>query len=355
MLSYADLTQVVEKHHIPTLSLYLLVDPAQPLNQSNTPAWRIWLTSTLKELEQRVPVNQADVWEAIRANVETFLSSYAPTGKTLVLFWQQDDHQQYELPIALKNYANFGEPALSLFVQAIDMCKPFLLSFVTHTSASFYVMTCAGVQHHATMELEIPYEQWREMPLMPATAAGAFVRAGSHRDKFNTRVDEQVERFFQRVADETIILSELSTAAEIVLSGNEAAAHAVHKYLPDSAVIGPLVLANHSSSSEVLQLVVPTVTEHRLEQDVKLVQDIIQLAKSGGRAVRGMDVIKALEQKAVELLLLPAKSANEPLVDKLVLDGILAGAQIKLVNDTAADNLIQECGIAARLYYRANL
>lgn len=97
--------------------------------------------------------------------------------------------------------------------------------------------------------------------------------------------------------------------------------------------------------------VAPIISQFRLDQDAALMQDVVQLAQVGGRVVLGKDVIHALQQHKVELLILPLSSTSENLVNELALEAMLVGTQVKFVTGTAAESLINQFGAAARLYY----
>ena len=69
------------------LSLYLEVDPSDPNNQrsSGREAWRIWLKNALRDLEEDVGDERdaKDRWRRTTAEVERFVSTYQPGGRTL--------------------------------------------------------------------------------------------------------------------------------------------------------------------------------------------------------------------------------------------------------------------------------
>lgn len=351
MQNMADMKQLLEKTSHPILSVYLQVDPALRENQAVNPAWRIWLKNALKELEQ-AEVKDHEAWTECRTRLEDFITSYKPVGRSLALFLGHDMRQVYELPVIVENSISFGEPALAPLIRAFDESHSFLLSYITHEHAEFFVMSQAGIEFQGELDIDIPREQWHELTLMPATAAGGSVRAGTHRDRFEDRIEEQEEHFYKEIAEEIYNLKENYSVHEIVLAGNEKSAHAVLKYLVDTAIIGPVTLAHYLSPAEMLQEIMPIVSENRLAEDLQLVQNTIDLAKSGGRAARGTEVLNAIDEHRVETLILPLVSSNQALVNKLSYDVLLRGGQVKLVTKNAADYLIEDCGIVASLYYQ---
>lgn len=342
--------QLLQDIHKPILSLYLHVDPALRENQAAIPAWRIWSKNALNNLVDRT-TDQQNALAEILPRVKAFIEGYTPTNKSLVLFFGQDIRQMYEVSSAVKNYIFFGNPALVPLLRAFDEAAPFLLIDVTYENAVLSVTHRDGFQYQLEINIDIPRDEWREMTLMPATAAGGFIRAGSHRDRFEDRIEEQQERFYKEIAEEVATLRKKHPVKEIVLAGGEKAAHSVHKYLPETTIIGPIALAGYLSPAEILAKVVPIVREHRLADDVKLVQETLELDRSGGRAARGTAVLDAMKQHRVELLILPLISSGEALVNSLCSESLIAGSQIKVVTGTAAEYLVDDSGVAARLYY----
>ncbi len=351
MQNMTDMKQLLKETGYPILSVYLHIDPALRENQSVSPAWRIWLKNALKELE-RAEVKYPEVWTACLTSLDNFITSYKPVTKSLALFLGYDIQQVYELPVIVENSISFGEPALAPLIRAFDESQSFLLSYITHEHAEFFVMSQAGIEFQLELDIDIPREQWHELTLMPATAAGGFVRAGTHRDRFEDRIEEQEEHFYKEIAEEIFNLRENYPVNEVVLAGNEKSAHAVLKHIVDTTIIGPVTLAHYLNPSEMLQEIMPIVNEHRLAKDLQLIQNTIDLAKSGGRAARGTEVLNAIEEHRVETLILPLVSSNQALVNKLSYDALLGGAQVKLVTKNAADYLIEDCGIVAILYYQ---
>jgi hypothetical protein len=61
--------------------------------------------------------------------------------------------------------------------------------------------------------------------------------------------------------------------------------------------------------------------------------------------------MEALEQQRVELLIAPWPLADESLAQELPLRVMQSGIQFELIYGEAAETLINEGGLAARLYY----
>lgn len=350
MITISDLRWWLDQTKEPLLSLYLVVDTSIPENQTTTPAWKSWLKTALRDAESELSEDQREEWQVVRLRLEALLSSYEPTGKTLVLFLGSHTSQLYELPVLLKNYLSFGEPALTPLLYAMNLHKPYLINLLYHDIAHLWVVALNHIEYQMEMKLELHDEDWSEFTLMPASSAGGYVKAGSHRDRYTHRVEEQVERFYKRIAQQISKLGKKHRLEYVVLAGNEEANHELQKLIPDQTVIGPISVAPYLSSSEVLKQILPAVAEYEHEQELALVEGMIDQMKSGGRCISDTKTVTAMEQHRVELLVVPWPSANEKLVDELVLEALKTGADVKPVGGLAAERLVDECGIVVRLH-----
>ena len=351
MITIADLRQIFGHTVESVLSLYLVVDPALRDNQSATPAWRSWLKTALRNIENDLEESQQATWLEIRARLEGFLDSFSPQSKTLVLYCGPDLMQPYELPISLENYASFGTPSLTLLLSALNEQNPYLITWVDQKSARFWIVAFDGIQFQGDMIRDLSQQDWRKVTAMSASSAGRHVKAGSHRDRYTDRLTEQIERFYGNVAERVAKLSDEHLASFVVLAGNQESAHAVANLICGHTVIGPVSIPHYLRSSEVLKRVSSIISKYREDQELALVEEIVQLAKSGGRGALGNEVLSALEQGCVELLVVPCSQDNQKLVDLLTIHALIAGMEIKPVSDGAAARLMAEGGVAARLYH----
>ena len=169
MINLFDLRHLLELSHAPMLSLYLAVDPALPENQAAVPAWRRWLKTALREMENELEEQHSAAWFEIHKALEGVLESYAPNAKTLVLFCGKDFLQSFELAVAINNYISFGEPALTALLQLIHQHKSYLLVFSDHETARIWLVALNSIEYEEERRLEWYCEDWREMTLMPAT------------------------------------------------------------------------------------------------------------------------------------------------------------------------------------------
>jgi hypothetical protein len=353
MIQLDDIKQLVSEMDERVLSIYLTVDPAARENQATTPAWRITLKNMLRDIESGLDRNYSADWEAARQRLDAYFRDYSPASKGLALFFTLDWQQEYSLPIPVENQAAFGRPLVAPLLWAIDEYEPYLIVLVDSEKAHFLTAYLGTAEVGETIKLELETEDWREKTLMPATSHGRNLNQGSHRDIFEDRVQEHTERFYRDVVDHMQELLDEHPARRILLGGHELAAHAVRDLLPErmaETVVDVMAIPMRSSAHEVLAHVLPRALEYEREQELALVDQVINLAKAGGRGALGREaVMQALEQQRVELLLAPWPLDDS--LNDLPARVFASGGSIELVHGEAAERLKAEGGLGARLYY----
>lgn len=355
MIKHAEIHELYSSMQRPVLSLYLHVDAGYQQNQSNKPAWEIYLKNALSDAAEQAKKEHAEAWSAIEARVETFLNDYEVSSKTLVLFASPDDTVAYDLPVTLENNHAFGEPLLTPLIWALDEYEEYLIAFVDQEKARFISTYLGRANQQGDMHIDLNYD-WRERTLMPASSGdGRALREGSNREAFEDMIDAHVDRFYQDVADQLSELVEESGITRFILAGNERAAHQVSDKLHES--VAKYQIAIHptdynATDEQVTDMVLEIGTEHERQQESQLVDEIIGFAKAEGRGALGKDAVeRAFEMQQVELLVLPFPPEDEALASELTLKAMQANSHVELVHGEPADKLREEGNMAARLYY----
>jgi stalled ribosome rescue protein Dom34 len=144
-------------------------------------------------------------------------------------------------------------------------------------------------------------------------------------------------------------------ANRIILGGNQESAHAVRGNLPERVaqnVIAILPIPIKETPREILQRVLPPAIAYEREYEAALIDEVIGLAKSGGRGALGRDAVQeALTQQRVELLIVPYPVDNADWVLELPWKALASGAGTEHVHGESAEKLALQGGIAAKLYF----
>ncbi len=338
-----------------TLSLYLNVNPGYQENQARTPAWRIALKNALRDIEAKLTNDQKTRWANIEQRVSSFFADYPVTSKGLALFVGETSLWEFPLPLPVENQAYFGRPFVMPLLWAIDEYEHYLVLMVDKEKAHFLIAYLGSAVQEDTLTLALDTSDWREKTLMPATSYGRGLNQGQHVDQFEDRVDEQIERFYRQVVQRAQELSQSHPFDRIILAGSEQSAHAVQRLMPDALaqrVIGVLAVPMHLPPHEVLAQVLPSALEYERQEESRLVEQVIDLAKSGGRGALGRQpVLSALAEGRVELLLVPHRLTDDDLKTDLTTRILEAGGKLEIVHGDAAARLQEEGELAARLYY----
>lgn len=338
-------------------SLYLLTDPAHPENQSQIPAWQIYLKNAISSIEEDLDPVQTKQWKnvrlsdddpdkewaRIRKRLEKYVTNYRPEGKSLALFISPGGEYRFELPVALPNTYHFGKPHVQEFLWALDEYQQHLVLLFAEDQTRAMRVALGSTGPDATVTSD---QAWMRQQ-----------RKAAHSQDIAWRQDELTRRHIRSVAGEVdkYFLKNPDTE-RIILGGNMEMANAVLGELHDSVqdkVIAVLPIPITSQPHEVAERIGDVARAAEREHEAALVEEIISWAKARGRGAIGeVAVGRALERSAVRLMALPypAEEAFEP----LLLDAVRQGSRVEFLHDEAADRARDAGGILARLYYAIN-
>lgn len=341
------------------LSLYLHVDNAVPENQASNPAWRIWLKQHLRSVDHRLAEEKHETWDSIRARAEEYFQHYAPSSKGVVAFFGPDWEQVYTLPVPVENQSAFGRPLVSPLLWALDEYELYLVVQVDQEEAHFYESYLGQTEFRDSIEIDLEEYDFGEKTgkMMAAPGASGYSREQfSNREAFEDTVNEHRMRYYRDVADRTRQIVENEGIERVILGGSEESAHAVRKLLNptiEKHVVDVVSIPRHYSRHEIFAHVQPLALEHERDQESKLVDDVIDAARAGGKAVLGPEATRtALERQQVSHLIMVWPPQDPQLADDLAYQALQLNSEVITVHGEPADRLMEEAGgIAARLYY----
>lgn len=342
------------------LSLYLNVDNAVPENQADNPAWRIWLKKQLRHVDDHLEEADRATWEAIQQRVNDFFSDYTPSSKGLVAFFGQDWDQIHRLPVPLENEGAYGRPLIGPLLWTLDEYQPYLVVQVDQEEAHFYLSYLGQTEFRESMEIDIEQYDFGEKTGIPAATAASAGFGGtqpSKREGFENMLDEHRMRFYRSVADYTRRLIEQEEVRRVILGGDEQAAHTLRKQLPDAVqrcVIDVISIPRHYSTHEVFRHVQPLALDYERQEEAKQVDEVINMARAGGRGALGVKAVQAaLDLQQVSELIIAWPPVDAEQANDLAYRALQLNSAITMVHDVPANHLRAESsgGIAAKLYY----
>jgi hypothetical protein len=342
-----------------TLTLYLNVDNATPENQTNPPAWRIWVKNTLRDMPATLSDEQAAAWPFIHQWVDDFLDDYQPTTKGLLIFAGSSYQHTYELPVPLENQATFGLPNVGALLWAIDEYEPYLVALVDQEKARFFSSYLGAASFQQGMEIDVDEYDFGERTSManPAPSGGTrgSVHGGSAKDDFDDTLHEHRARFYRGVVDTLDKLLKRHNTRRLILGGSEESVHAVINEMPEAlkaCVVDHVSVPMRTPTAEIFEQMQPLALNYERDQELSLVNQVIDFAKSGGRGALGRkDVQEAMEMQRVELLIMPWPTDDVDFANRLAFRALQLNSKIEMVHGAAAMRLNDEGGLAARLYY----
>jgi hypothetical protein len=359
MLGMSDVKALLSQTNERTLTLFVNVDNATPENQASVPAWKIWVRDQLESLGKQVASTDSRGWESIRERVTSFVKSYTPSEKTLVIFASEDDITTYELPMRLdENQIALGRPQVGHLLWLIDEYEPYLLVLIDQEKARFFVTYLGSVGFQGGLDSDVEQYDFQERTVMSPLSTGGeggAVRGGSGVDDHEKMLEEFRSRFYRQVAERVGQLQAKHQTDRIIIGGSEQAAHALKTHLREDIqkhVIGLVSVPLHETPEQILQRVQPMALAFERKQEFELVTQVIDFAKSGGRGALGREAVsEALEMQRIETLILIWPSANEQADNELAFRALQLNSNVELVHGEAAALLHDEGDVAARLYY----
>ena len=339
------------------LSLYLNIDPADQKNQSETPAWQIFLKNAVSEIEADLDPVQTRQWKTVRLTdddpdkrwartrlrLEKYITSFPTKGKTLALFIGPDSEHHFELPVRLANVYHYGKPHIQEFLWALDEYERHLVVLLAEDEARILRVALGRAATDNTVESD---QKWLRRD-----------RKAAHEANIESRRDELTRRFIRSIAaDADKFFLENPDIERIVLGGDRRMADSllgeVHPAVRDR-VIGVLPIPFETPPQEIAALISDTAEEAEREHEEALVTRVINQAKAGGRGATGMVAVeRALDRGAVRLIALPYPTDDE--MEPLLLQAVHQGSEIEFLHGEAADRVHAAGGIVAQLYYAMN-
>jgi len=356
MIDFADINRLISQPDADrTLSVFLMVDAARLENQAATPGWRIWLKTALRELSGQHA--EDETFAALRRRAEALLERHRGDSKGLALFLTPASEQLFELPVPLaENAVAYGRASLAPLLWAMDEYERTLIVVVDQERARFISGYMGGASREGTHVNDVEAYDFRQMHQMPTGRnQGDRTMGGANRDAFEATVGDHLRRFYQEVAAEVRQIKERQGIRRVILGGPGEAAHALRREMHDTVardVVAMVPIPQWVDDGAVMRLALPAAIEVERQQEVELVDEVVNLARSGHRGALGVPaILECLARKQVELLVLPWPLEDPQLRDELPLAALAAGAKIELVSGPAAARVHAEGGAVARLFY----
>ncbi|HOU41126.1 MAG TPA: hypothetical protein PK829_07645 [Promineifilum sp.] len=340
------------------LTLYLLTDPSHPANQSQTPAWRVFLRNAAAEVEANLDPVQSKQWKNVRLSdtspekawartrkrLDRYMTTYRTEGKSLALFISPGSAYSFELPVRLDNAYYYGKPHIQEFLWAVDEYEQHFVALFAEDQARLLRVALSRSAGDTT----IVSDQASLRPMRKsADSANIASRADELTRRFVRGVATEADKYFLKTPD----------AERIILGGNQEIANAVLAQLHPAVqekVIAVLSIPIDLPAHEVSARIAGAAEQGERDHEAALVAEVIDQARARGRGAKGFTAVgRALERGAVRLIALPYPTPADT-AEPILLQAVRAGATVEFLHGEAADAAQAAGGILAQLYYPIN-
>lgn len=331
----------------PILTAYVNVDPTDPDNRREQPAWQIELKNETKRIEQELDaerMKRRDA-QARRATAEEIVMGYLrerkPTGRSIALFTDLEDTIAIDLPVAMQTRLYYGFPQIKHLLFAMDQYKKYLVLLFSGAEARLVEVFLTRTTDDVVVETE--HEKQRRLS-RKSMEDGQDRRGPEFERRFINEMATEINRFFLEDPD----------IERLVLGGNLKLANGVKNSLHPAArdrVVAVEPLDFKLPEKEIATVVKQIADDYEQAHDLAEVEELVRLHNRRGAAVlERQGVETALSRGQVKTLVIPyPMDAAE--FDLLIVDAIVNGAGLEFVYGAAAERLREFGGIGAKLYY----
>lgn len=347
LASFRDFAIKHEYKTTPILTAYIDVDPTDPANIRETPAWSIQLKNEIKELEADLDPKLMkrrsfqERWKNVEEVIRAQLADRKPSGRSVMLLSDLDDYVAVYLPVKMATNLYYGFPQIKHLLFALDQYKPY--EVVLFSGSETRVVEVFLSRTSSDLTVETGHDGARKL-------SRKSMEAGHDR-----RTPEFERRFVHEIASDINRRYRGDLHFErLVFGGNLKLAHAVKNALHPA--VGEIVVAIEPMDfklheREIAEIVQRIAADFEAAHDLAVVEELMNVHGSGGPAViERQGVETAVSRGQVKRLIL-AYPIEADEFDALIVDVIVSGADIEFVYGTAADRLREYGGIGATLYY----
>lgn len=286
----------------PMLSLYLDVNPANPLNANR--AYALRAKGAMKQLE---------VSPSVAQKVLERIEQEPPSGRTLMIFataeWLEVYSLQVELPLVDQVEARWGEPYLTPILYALDEFERIGVVFVDREKWRIFEVFLGEIEELPSGFSAVPTQDWSRISSDSAgrrfSQGAVHSRAAANTEVFEHRIEAWTHRFYKRQAHELARIMNQRGMQRLVLMGPDKDLHLFANLLPKA--LRERILANLPS------LITPNLSAGLLLKHLEeLLESLEQqrqsrlVAELSERGVFGIDrVLGLLQQGRLHLLMIP--------------------------------------------------
>ena len=313
-----------------------------------------------------------DALERESSHVLNFLSNWEPSGRGLVIFSCRPEAlwEVLSLEILVPNLVDVDTTTKTgILAGTLEEFPRFVVAVLQRDQARIYIAEQGTSEEQVAFTSDVP---------------GQHKQGGRSQMRFQRHIDFHVAEHRKKVADEIAKLAETGSLT-LALGGTDEIVDEMVKTLPEPiarTVIGRFpVDYKHDTEQQILERAELAWKNRQQFEEIKLVDQVFDAAKSGMRGVLGIEsTLSALVEEKVRTLLIPdglgiegsvctrcdyfsaqdfkgcplcgGDAEHRDVTDRAVEKAILTGAEVEVVSASdARDRLLGEGGLGALLRY----
>jgi len=306
MQAIQDLTLRPVREGSPVLSVYLNLDPSDPIGRRG--AQKLALDRMLKEIESQI--RDPERLQHFRDDAEYVrqrIGQHLPKGKSIVVFCDVSESffVEEDLPIRIASQAWFEEtPYVRPLLQARDEHERYGIVLADRERARLFVLTSGDIEEVSDL--------FQSSPFKHRSAAGSDQMRSQM--TFQRRAATWSSWFLKDVSDTLHGIIRAHDIDRIMLAGPEEVTSELHRLLPKtvaSRMAGRLRMSVTARPREVLDVAMPVIELIEREAERDLVDDLVTMARKtrpgAERALLGFSsVLDAVNQGRVYQLIYPS-------------------------------------------------
>jgi peptide subunit release factor 1 (eRF1) len=277
-----------------TLSVYLNIDQAQPVNLNRGFETELKkMASSVRGLAQP----ERDRFKAAIQRVNDFVSAYTPAAKGVVLFFDTSDgffwHSEIEYPIT--NQIRWDrELLLQPLINALDELEPYAVVLADRVKSRVLVAGLGQIE-------EVAHTDDNGRRVRHVKTTGTDHAESSNR--YQKKADNQIRANLRAVIAKLQTVVSARTLHRLILAGTPEITAELRKLLPARlalTILGSIDLPITARTADILRRTRPIAEKFERETEVQKVNHIVTTAAKNGAAVMGLrQTLKAVNANRV--------------------------------------------------------
>ncbi len=331
----------------PILTAYVNLNPADPENQRERPAWLIDLKNAYRALIEEMdpePLKRRRtqaMWAATEERIIEALTEEKRTGRGVVIFTDHKDDLILDVPVEVPTRLYYGLPQIKHLLYLLDQYRKYLVVLSSDTEIRFVEVLLSRSGEAVTVDVDPDRLQ--------ALGRKTNTLAKDRRDLTYER--RNIRAFASAVA---AAYTACEDCERVILAGNSKSAHAIRAALPAhvaAGLVGIAAIPFEAAPAEIGNAIREIADVYETEKDGEIVDEVLAISQAGGTATFGQEAVQsAFAEGRVKALVIPYPVAADDF-DGLIVNAAKFNTPVEFVTGPAARTLNENGGLAAKLYY----